>query len=67
MPASSGGHRVAVLSPQRRNQAQIKHLLLLLLALLTAVPAFAAPTEQRPYSCRQFDDEQKRRAFGACG
>jgi hypothetical protein len=43
----------------------IKHLMLAL-ALMVAIPVIAAEPERRPYSCRLFDAEQRKRAFGAC-
>jgi hypothetical protein len=42
-----------------------KHLMLAL-ALVTTLPALAAPPEQRPYSCKLLDDEQRKCAFGSC-
>jgi len=44
-----------------------KHLMLAI-ALIGASPALAAPAqpEQRPYSCRLLDDEQRKCAFGSC-
>jgi hypothetical protein len=41
-----------------------KHLMLAL-ALVTTLPALAAPPEQRPYSCKLLDDEQRNCAFGS--
>jgi hypothetical protein len=43
----------------------IKHLMLAL-ALMVAIPVIAAEPERRPYSCRLFDDEQRKCAFGPC-
>ena len=43
----------------------IKHLMLAL-ALMSASSALAAPQPERPYSCRLFDDEQRKCAFGSC-
>jgi hypothetical protein len=40
-------------------------ILMLALALLGAAPASAAEPD-RPYSCRLFDDEQRKCAFGSC-
>ena len=40
--------------------------LMLALALRGAFPAIAAEPPQRPYSCRLFDDEQRKCAFGSC-
>ena len=39
---------------------------LLLIAVAVSAPANAAGPEQRPYSCRLLDDEQRRCAFGSC-
>jgi hypothetical protein len=40
-------------------------ILMLVLALLGAAPAIAAEPD-RPCSCRLFDDEQRKCAFGSC-
>ena len=39
---------------------------LLAVAAAISAPACAAGPEQRPYSCRLLDDEQKKCAFGSC-
>jgi hypothetical protein len=33
---------------------------------MAAFPASAAEPPQRPYSCRLYDDEQRKCAFGSC-
>jgi hypothetical protein len=39
---------------------------LLMVVMAASASASAAPPEQRPYSCRLLDDEQRKCAFGAC-
>ena len=39
---------------------------LLVVAVAASAPARTAGPEQRPYSCRLLDDEQRKCAFGSC-
>jgi len=40
--------------------------LILMAAVASSAPAYAASPEQRPYSCRLLDDSERKCAFGAC-
>jgi hypothetical protein len=51
--------------PRRRMSAFVNGMLLAAVVAVSA-PSLAAPPEQRPYSCRLLDDEQRKCAFGSC-
>jgi hypothetical protein len=61
-PACSRPSRDGGYSPRKSGLAAA----LLAVAMAVGAPSHAAPPEQRPYSCRLLDDEQRKCAFGSC-